>query len=37
MLNAFNMNKFPGRVDKGKIKAYGRDIYFLLEYIIPEL
>jgi hypothetical protein len=31
------MNKSPGGVDKGKIKAYRRDIYFLLKYIIPEL
>ena len=36
-LNAFNINKSPSGVNKGKIKAYRRDIYFPLEYIIPEL
>jgi hypothetical protein len=36
-LNAFNMNKSPSGVDKGKIKAYRRDTYFPPEYIIPEL
>jgi hypothetical protein len=37
MLNAFNINKSLSRVNKGKIKAYRRDIYFPPEYIIPEL
>ena len=36
-LNAFNINKSPSRIKKGKIKAYKRDIYFLLEYAFPEL
>jgi hypothetical protein len=36
-LNAFGMNKAPGGVEKGNIKAYGRDTYFLPEYMIPGL
>jgi hypothetical protein len=36
-LNAFNMNKSPNKVNKGKIKAYRRDTYFPPEYTIPEL
>jgi hypothetical protein len=36
-LNAFNINKSPGGVEKSKIKAYGRDIYFPPECAFPEL
>jgi hypothetical protein len=36
-LNAFGINKAPGGVKKGNIKAYGRDTYFSPEYIIPGL
>ena len=36
-LNAFAMNKSPGGVEKGKIKAYGRDTYFPPECTILEL
>jgi hypothetical protein len=31
------MNKAPGGVKKGNIKAYRRDTYFLPEYTIPGL
>jgi hypothetical protein len=37
VLNAFSINKGSGRIEKGNIKAYRRDIYFLPEYTIPEL
>ena len=36
-LNTFNINKSLNKVEKGKIKAYKRDIYFLPEYAFPEL
>jgi hypothetical protein len=36
-LNAFNMNKAPGGVEKGNIKPYGRDTYFPPECTIPGL
>jgi hypothetical protein len=36
-LNAFGMNKAPGEVEKGNIKAYGRDTYFPPECTIPGL
>jgi hypothetical protein len=36
-LNTFNINKSLNRVEKGKIKAYRRDIYFPPEYAFPEL
>ena len=37
ILNAFGINKVLEGIKKGNIKAYRRNIYFLLEYIIPEL
>ena len=36
-LNAFNINKSLSGVEKSKIKAYRRDIYFPPEYAFPEL
>jgi hypothetical protein len=36
-LNAFMMNKSHGGMDKGKIKAHGRDTYFLPECTFLEL
>ena len=36
-LNAFGINKAPGGVEKGNIKAYRRDTYFLPEYTISGL
>jgi hypothetical protein len=36
-LNAFNINKSPSGVEKGKIMAYRRDIYFPPKYAFPEL
>jgi hypothetical protein len=36
-LNAFGINKAPGRVEKGNIKAYRRDTYFSPECTIPGL
>jgi hypothetical protein len=36
-LNVFSINKALGGVEKGNIKAYEKDTYFLLEYTIPGL